>query len=321
MTFRNYVLASVGIAFLFMCVWLLPPPSSESSLKIGYVNTGLSKFVVSIIENESDTENIDFVGFSNPTALNVSLVNGKLDIALAVSSNAVAKAREKGHKLKYIFPNVLNSTSIIVKKESSVKSINDLLEKKVGWYGLPTSGGTAFFLITQHYEDTLFNTIKFTETKPPLLQPILDNGDVDAVILFEPFTTRMIASGNYREIGKNFNDTWKDINGNPLELSGIAVQEDWLNKNEYMALHVIDLWKGAVLRVKNEPKKYIQKYSDALKLTGNTSLNLAVVRIPYLLVDDWGSLDIEINTFQNRLYKAGKFFELKPELIIKKLDD
>ena len=235
-----------------------------SKTSIGYVETGITGLMVNLIQDngldESNNIKANFRGYSNPIALNNALVAGEIDVALGTGANAVAKARESGHDIKYFFPNVLNSVSLLAPKSSEIDSVQHLVGKKIGWYGAQTSGGTALYLILLEMGYTPLKDFTFIDQKPITLQPTLTRKEVDAILIFEPFVSRLLSTGDYKEILGPFWKAWADKYNSPLELSGYAAKDLWIGENKKTASNLIAMWKDAVNTFKKEPTIHLNKY-------------------------------------------------------------
>ena len=59
---------------------------------------------------------------------------------------------------------------------------------------------------------------------PPLLVGMLDRGDLDAILILDPFITRLMETGKYRSVG-TIGKIWNEVTGqNPMLEIGRATR-------------------------------------------------------------------------------------------------
>lgn len=297
--------------------------TSNEPLSVGFVDTGITGMIVRLINDESLYRDIsgqlEFIGFSNPSGLNNALIYNKIDVAMATGSNVVALAREKGFDVKYFFPNVLNTVSLLSKKTSGISTLDDLKGKRIGWYGLPTSGGTGFYLLAQAHGYEPDIDFQLIHAKPPVLLPLLSKGDVDAIIIFEPFVSRLLSSDEYIEVLGPFWKEWEESNGYPLELSGYAANSMWLNDHPVLAKELITIWINAAKLFQEKPYYYTNKYHDLLGLSTENAIRMAAGRIADTLIVAWGEMEYSIEETQSKLYEKRIMLTKPPASVIVKL--
>ncbi len=106
-------------------------------ISLGYVSTGLTGLAVQVMQDlkipEKHGVQFEYHGFLDPSSLNDAFVMGKFNVNLAAGVNVIALARSKGYKVQYFFPTLINSVSLLVKKDSPYNNLSDLKGKKVGW--------------------------------------------------------------------------------------------------------------------------------------------------------------------------------------------
>ncbi|MBF0379855.1 MAG: ABC transporter substrate-binding protein [Magnetococcales bacterium] len=298
--------------------------NDKNTINLGYVETGISGLMVKIILDEkihhSLKLNINFFPFNNPKALNNAVVTKQVDVAMATGANAAAKMIETGHDVKYFFPNVLNSVSLLVLKNSNINSIKDLKGKKIGWYGLQTSGGTGLYLILKELGYNPDMDFKYVESKPPTLPPLLSRGDVDAIIIFEPFVSKLLSSGNYKEVSGPFWKEWKKKTGVPMELSGFVAYDYWLSKHKTEARRLVSMWIKAVDSFKIAPIELLKLHSRYTGIESDEGFKLAAERLTGILVSDWGDIEGAIGDVQRLLFKRNIYFFREPIGIIEKIE-
>lgn len=293
-------------------------------ISLGYVNTGLTGLAVQVMRDlkipEKDGVQFEYYDFLDPSSLNDAFVMGKFDVNLAAGVNVIALARSKGYKVQYFFPTLINSVSLLVKKDSPYKSLLDLRGKKIGWYGLTSGGGTAFYVLAKKEGVNILKDYQLIQSKPPALMLLLEKGELDAIIIYEPFVSRMLATGNYRVILGPFYREWEKRTGFKMEMSGLAAKEEWINENLPLAKKIIKIWKDTVDYIKKHPKEVLLKYPNYTNLKTQQEIELGIRNIPPIYIDEWGTLDQSIQLMLNMLVQDKVLIKEIPQGIIRKIE-
>lgn len=315
---------------LFCAAFLLlltacPQNVPHSPAKVGFVSSGISGMVVSAMQAEyarsceSDCNELEFVGFANPTALNNALIFGEIDVAVASSAVSVALARAEGRDIRYLFPNVLNSAAVVVRSDSPYRTLDDLRGKKIGWYGLPTAGGIGFLMITGSSVNDAKQNFQLRDAAAPMLPALLSRGDVDAVIVFEPIVSKLLAGGSHRVVQGPFWEDWLQRHGYPLELSGTAASGKFVEAHPETIQLVQSLWRRSVVRIRANPVSETRRYAEQLGLTNPAEMAQFMPVASQILLNEWGSVrrgitDSNAYLIQNGFVEAadlnGMFYEI-----------
>lgn len=294
-------------------------------ISLGYVSTGLTGLAVQVMKDLKIPEKygieFEYQGFLDPSSMNDAFVLGKFNVNLAAGVNVIALARSKGYNVQYFFPTLVNSVSLIVKKDSPYNSLSDLKGEKVGWYGLPSGGGTAFYVLAKKKGINLLKDYQLIQSKPPALLPLLEKGDLDAIIIFEPFVSRMLATGNYRVILGPFYQEWEKKTGFKMEMAGFAAKDEWINQNLAVVKKIIKVWKETADYIKKHPKEVLEKYPDYTNLKTPQEIEIGVKNIPPIYTDEWGTLEQSIQLMLDMLVKDSVLITQIPKGTIRRIEE
>jgi ABC-type nitrate/sulfonate/bicarbonate transport system substrate-binding protein len=239
-------------------------------VRIGYVSTGLTGVAVREMRlehtNAPEGYTVELVPFTDPSALNQSFTAGGVDINVAASLPVVLNARAKGHDIKYFQTTLLNSVSVVVKKSSSVNSILDARGKKIGWYGQMNGGGSGFLVLAKMNGVDPLKQIRLVQAPPAVLPRLLENGEVDGIVVFEPFVTSLLDDGRYRSVMGPFTDEWAKHYNESLELSGMAASQEWLERNKGFALWITEKWTITAMDIRSDFDSVVQRNKKELGL-------------------------------------------------------
>jgi len=298
--------------------------SPSGDLKVGYVSTGITVFAVQVIQDQQIPEkhdlSIEFVGFTSPSAMNNSFVAKAFDVNLAAGASVMARARDQGYDVQYFFPTLINSVSVIVPDTSPVVSLAELTGEKIGWYGLQSGGGTAFYVIAHELGLDVRRDFQMIDARPPALWPLLDRGEVRAIVIFEPFVSRMLATGSYRELIGPFWHEWEKKTGKKMELSGLAAFRSWLDSNEEYAQKLVAIWIEVAQYIKAHPREVLTRYAEFTKFDSEREIELGLERIPVLLNSEWGEIDQSIAQVLSILAADKVIIDRLPEELMRRVD-
>lgn len=297
---------------------------NPQKVTLGYVSTGLTGLAVKVmIDNKIPEKHgieFEYQGFPNPSSLNAAFVLGKNDVNMAAGANVIAMYVEQGQKLVYFYPSLINSVSLIVRAESSYSRLQDLKNKNIGWYGEASGGGTAFYIVGLKEGVNVKDEFKLVESSPSALWPLLDRGEVEGIIIYEPFVSKMLATKKYRSILGPFWQEWKKHTGFELEMAGFACSKDWYDNNQDKVNKIISVWKETATYIKAHVGDVIRKYPELTDLTDPTEIQLAENSIPAIYAVEWGSLDVSIETMLKLLAEQGVLIKNYPKDMLKKAD-
>jgi ABC-type nitrate/sulfonate/bicarbonate transport system substrate-binding protein len=98
---------------------------------------------------------------------------------------------------------------------------------------------------------------------PGLLPALLDKGELDAAVMFDPLAAKLEASGKYRSIG-NLADAYKAATGDDFLWIGYSTNDDFMKAEPEALKNFTKAWLEALDYVKTHPEVfevYGKKYS------------------------------------------------------------
>lgn len=197
-----------------------------------------------------------------------ALVTGQFDVGF-LPLLTMARVQEEGLSLRYLMPLQATHASVIVPADSPAQTLEDLKGETIGNLG-PSSGmSTSMEILTTHMEGVTWPA-DFEPVQGPsaALVAYLQQGETAAIMHFEPFVTRLIATGDYREVLSQ-NAAYRDATGSDLILSGIAAKQEWIDEDPERATAVIDMFRAAMQRIQDGGPSLLEPYSEDLQLSGD----------------------------------------------------
>jgi NitT/TauT family transport system substrate-binding protein len=90
---------------------------------------------------------------------------------------------------------------------------------------------------------------------PGLLPALLDKGEIDAVVMFDPLAAKLEASGKYRSIG-NLADAYKAGTGDDFLWIGYSTNDDFMKAQPEALTNFTRAWLEAIDYVKTHPEVF-----------------------------------------------------------------
>lgn len=176
-----------------------------------------------------------------------------------------AKVQNEGEDIALLAPLLQNHGAVLVANDSDVQSFEDLQGRRIATLS-PVSGlYTSMQVLAAELGLSWEDDFEVISGPPPGLVAFLENGDVDAIVHFEPTVSQLLATGDYRVV-MTPSETWREETGEPLFMLGVAAQQSWVDENPEAARRVVETINDATTRLSEDPS-LIEKYQEALQLS------------------------------------------------------
>lgn len=219
---------------------------------------GIQLFPMEIMETKGIAKkygiDVDLIRVASPAASYTVMQTGDFHIGFG-GWLGIALLREKGFKLSNVYSVSGYAVRVMVKADSPLKSVADLKGKRVGLFGGPGAVTTWLFRVVSvkffGFDPTKETKIHFGA--PPLLIGMLDRGEMDAVLILEPFVTQLLETGNYRSIADP-GKIWQEKTGQEAMLVAVTVNEPWAKANAEIVRRFLAAYKEALVYLKTKPE-------------------------------------------------------------------
>lgn len=224
---------------LLICVFLYACSDSEktitnnSSIKIAALKYGTVNWTLETIKaNELDTKNgfeLTVQSLASTQASKIALQANAADI---IAADWTWVARQRGHSYDYLFAAYSSSAgSLMVPEDSPINNIQDLVGKKLGIAGGPLDKNWLLLRALALKEGIDLDTqVNKVFGAPPLLNNLIKQGELDALINFWHYSARLKVKG-YRQLLTTHDSIHKlGINGT-VPILGFVFREQWANEN------------------------------------------------------------------------------------------
>ncbi len=195
-----------------------------------------------------------------------------------IANPVVALADAKGHRLRVFEALTINHSSLLVRKDSPYKSLEDLKGKKVAAVTRTSGTYQSFYTIARMMGVDPEKDWQVIFGAPEAGRRFLETGEVEAFNIYEPYPTNMIANGSTRELLR-VRTEWKRLTGKDMFLLGVAAYDDWIAGNRDLAKRVAATVRDAVDIIRENPAKTIQENRATQALETDAAAKLAETRL------------------------------------------
>ncbi len=303
-----------GINFLIMYGQQGTSVEEAPLIKIGTLRGGISS--LDVIKAEALDEKYGFkaevILFTSTLDLANALTHGDIDVAI-IPVEFVAKLREKGSDIVVLAVDFYQNQAVVIRSGTAIVKVEDLFNNATIGAFKPT-GTYAMF---RAYMKSLYGVDVdelVVNAPPPQLVDAFKKGEVDAVVIWEPFVSQLVADygGRILVTYQNLWSRWEGHVGNNGVMIVYAARADWANANKELV--------EKLLKARSEAAKLWNSNSDLAKriLTEQYGLSEEAARLC------WERLKMEEATYLTKemvdnsiavwmLAKEGGYISSEPE--------
>lgn len=292
-TRREFLLKTTVAASAFAGLSLLVragPARDPVQFDVGVAGAGMAGLGFRVIKELRLDEKYEF----NLNVLNMGvteaeqgLVQRRFPVGIFSPISAV-RANAQGFLVRVFAPFFLNHNSIVVRMDSPYRSLEDLKGKPVGT--LPKISGTfnsfaALCILLGIGDPEKFFQLRFGEV--PALIAFLERGDVEAVTVFEAFTSRLLGTGRFREL-LGMNAEFERVTGAGNLLIGMGAYSDWLRHHREDTRRFRRMMAAAAEHIRANGETVIRRHGrDVFGLETEEQFRLAARRLPRFYTALW----------------------------------
>jgi len=184
MTRRNVIIFVLLLLFAGLFVWFAPKGKNDQNLSYAYIPSALIDAPSVAAEDLLRENKITPIPFVTGRETVQALTGGGV-FAATLAEWPFLLASDKRDDLKVIAViTSAESMGILVDKTRGVETVDDLSGKRIGF----PQGTSAQFMAENFLNQSgVLQNVTSINLAPPLLQPSLSRGDVDAIAIWQPF--------------------------------------------------------------------------------------------------------------------------------------
>ncbi|OFW09584.1 MAG: hypothetical protein A3H27_04540 [Acidobacteria bacterium RIFCSPLOWO2_02_FULL_59_13] len=283
------------------------PTAAADKVKVVALE-GIQLFPMQIMETKGIAKkygiDVDLMRVASPTASYTVMQTGDFHIGFG-GWLSIAVLREKGFKLSNVYSMVGYTVEMMVKTDSPLKSLAELKGKRIGLFG-GANAATTWLLRVVSVKLFGFDPTKDAKVHfgaPPLLIGMLDRGEMDAVLILDPFITQLLETGNYRSIA-NLGNLWRERTGQQPMLVAVTVNEPWAKANPEVVKRFVVAYKEALTYLKTRPEVW-PEIAKAMRVKTDKGATLLYERTSSALITRWDKKFIDEQVaYAAELYKV-----------------
>lgn len=291
---RRIFRASLAIALSIAGALAVQGPALAEAVKIriGYPS-GMNGQVPVVLQKAELAKNhnldAEFTGFQFGPPLMEGLASGQLDAVVSSFIPPFNLAIKSPGSIKFVASLGQSSHSLLVPKDSPVKSIEDLKGKKIGLSVNTESHLDLLLLLQEKGIDK--GALQYVNLQPNELPGAFETGQVDAVLIRQPQTQRLETKLGARRV-----HTW------PFYFTALV-------RSEYLANHpeavkaFVELLKDAIFYIATKPDDSATWFAESQRLDASVVKSLAGEN-PLYAVSKRDDIKIDVNDDFKKLLSA-----------------
>jgi ABC-type nitrate/sulfonate/bicarbonate transport system substrate-binding protein len=306
------------ILLLWLSASLLPTPvragQALTPVNIATSAAGQSGYIAALIENKKlDTKYgikitnmmMDFTEAANAVKLGRTM-------ASSMQPSTAVNLVKSGTDIRLITPQIWSGNSWVVKKDAPYKSFADLKGKKIGNFARVT--GAYFFsaVIAKEQKLDIEKDFQNVPAETGALIALLERGEVEAINMFEPHTTRLVMSGKYRVL-LDFDIELENIFGAPPLKSSVGLLKETVEKQPALVKAIRSAYADAIHMIKTgqDDDFFKSKAKELFNLSTPEEVAAGFKQNQANAADKWGDAFFQS---QNKILQSGISLGLLPNI-------
>lgn len=245
------------------------------TVRLQALDGGMGALSLKVIEEQGFDTKHGFKGDFQYVPADASAQNflqHESEVTLDLGPPDVAIMKNKGNDVVMFSGNVTgHHVRVIAKGDTPYNSIEDLVGHKIGHYGDDSTGTLTISMLLDQYHNKLnfSKDFELVLAEPPALVHLLDSGQVDAMVNFQPHIAR--ASTTIESGVKTVYDPasdWQQQIGGTLWTTTVASFRNWIKKHPDRARSVLDAWSDGADFINSNPDQIVadRAYHEILGL-------------------------------------------------------
>ena len=305
------------VLIFLVTTYLAAPALAGQALPTVNVATsaaGQSGYIAALIENRKldvkygikiNNMMMDFTEAANAVKLGRT-------VASSMQPSTAVNLVKSGTAIRLITPQIWSGNSWVVRKDAPYKSFADLKGKKIGNFARVT--GAYFFsaVIAKEQKLDIEKDFQNVPAETGALIALLERGEVEAINMFEPHTTRLVMSGKYRVL-TDFDIELENLFGAPPLKSTVGMLKETVEKQPALVKAIRGAYIEAVQLIKagRDEDFFKAKAKELFNLSTPEEIAAGLKVNKANFADKWGD-----NFFQsqNKILQSGISLGLLPNI-------
>lgn len=220
----------------------------------------------------------------NPAGAEKTVLLRQVDAGLFPVISA-ADVSSKGQDIVLFGPQLYMHSFLVVWQDAPYQKLEDLKGKKLALLDKVSGAYRGMQVVAAQAGMSFEQDFEQVTAPPPAVINFLQRRQVEAIVMHEPLTSKLLAEGKFRVI-MGLNEEWKKHTRQDWLFLCLAAHREWLDKNRTVARRVNEAFMEAGRLVKKNPD-LIEAEAPFLGLKTKTEIDLARQRLPQFLPTEW----------------------------------
>jgi len=233
-------------------------------------------------------------------------------MASAMQPSTAVNLVKSGTDIRLITAQIWSGNSWVVRKDAPYKTLADLKGKKIGNFARVT--GAYFFsaVIAKEKKLDIEKDFQNVPVETGALIALLERGEVEAINMFEPHTTKLVLSGRYRVL-LDFDIELEQIFGAPPLKTSIGMLKETVEKQPGLVKAVRGAYVDAIKVIKaGQDEDYFKtKSKELFNLSTAEEIAAGIKQNRLNYADIWGDAFFQS---QNKILQSGISLGLLPNI-------
>lgn len=203
-------------------------------------------------DNSETVDNYEFTLAGAPTEVTGDIIQGNFDVAV-VPTNLVATLYNKTEGKVKLVANVTLGTLYLVTTRDDISTVADLADKTVWSTGQGSTPEYAinYILDAAGIADSV--TVSYAE-EASAVAGLFASGECDTAVLPQPFVASLLKQNENVHVALDLTEEWQSVssNGSGLVMSGVLVQQSFIDEHPDALARMMDDYKQSVEWVTDE---------------------------------------------------------------------
>ena len=314
MRLKRPILAITALALSVATISMAMAGQALQTINVATSAAGQSGYIAALIENKGldakygikiNNMMMDFTEAANAVKLGRT-------VASAMQPSTAVNLVKSGTDIRLITPQIWSGNSWLVKKDAPYKSFGDLRGKKLGNFARVT--GAYFFsaVIAKEKKLDIEKDFQNVPAETGALIALLERGEVEAINMFEPHTTRLVMSGKYRVL-LDFDIELEQIFGAPPLKSTVGMLKDTVEKQPQLVKSLRSAYMDSVQMIKSGQDEdfFKLKAKELFNLSTPDEVSAGMKQNKANFADKWGDAFFQS---QNKILQSGISLGLLPNI-------
>jgi NitT/TauT family transport system substrate-binding protein len=272
-----------------------------TSIVHGATNGGTTGILTSVMADQGFDEDHGFTlqaeGFASPPKVQQQLVFNE-DIPTGYMGSIVAtRMHSKGENPQLIGPYMLYHAYIVTRSDTDIEGPADLAGKQISFASEAADAWLKFVVMLDEAHGVSRDQYEFVQAAPPAALSLLDKGELDAILTYEPLMTKALLQYDFETVFSP-REAWREAEDLPLTTVDLAWTKDWYDANPDAGVSLAEAFIDTQQYLNENIDAVVEEYSDSIGLENQEQIDLATERLVDIYPSEW---DIEAFQESERL--------------------